>query len=1705
MQSAGQHPQSPCGVFLLGALRGSLGQPVTVALLMRLVLLAGLLTGLLLPAPVQADRAFSQRFSTNINGDLVLIGNAQLSCTTGVANCAAARAGGAYNNNAFTMTNVDVDSDGTTFNSTSANLNMPAGSTVVFAGLYWSGQSTDVNRSRVLLRTPTSFGYSVINAAVLDTSSGNTYQGFRDITAIVNAAGSGSYTVANIITNTGAANLQAGWSLIVVFQHNSLPLRNHTVFDGLVYVNGVTITLPISGFLTPLSGPVTTRLGSVNYDGDYNTTGDRLRLNAIDLTDVANPLNNFYNSTITDGGVNVTSRNPSYANTLGVDVERVNVPAGVLGNGATSATMQITSPSGSEVFWQGVATFMTDLYVPIITPNILKTATDVNGGSLVAGDILRWTVSMTNTGLDSATNLTVTDPIPAEVTYSPGSLVITSGANAGAKSDSAANDQAEYLSSGPARVVFRLGTGANGSNGGTLAYNESTAFTFDTIINAGLAAGTPINNTVTVFYNGQTIGDTYAGSGAAASAVVVGPPTIAKSFVPNVIDAGAASVLTIVVGNPAGNPGTLTGVTFSDTYPAGLVNAATPNAQAVCTPGATAGPLTGGIAGGSSIGMSLGANIPPNGNCTITVNVTANTVANYTNTTSAAASSNGGSSAAGSSATLSVGKPRITKAFAPTAIASGGTSTITFVLTNLGASGLTGVSFSDTLTNMQVAAVPAVSNGCGGAVTATAGSGSISLAGGSIAATSSCTLTVDVTSAIAGVHPNTTSGVSSLQSGAAGNPSNTVSLTVIAAPVLSKSFSPTSVQTNVPSTLSITVSNPNTSTTITGVTFTDVYPANLRNETPASPTLNCTPGSTATMTGGANGATTPASGIGISAGSLAPGGSCTVTVSVEGTTTGNKVNTTSTATSTNAGTGAAATATLNITNLTAPTVTKAFGGATVATSGTTTLAITLSNSNASAVTGVAFSDNYPAFMVNTATPLVSNTCGGTVTAVAGGTLVALSGGTIPASGNCAVTVNVRSSEGGFYTNTTGTITTANAGTFGPAIANINVLAPPQIAKSFSPDAMGLRSAGGESTLTITLSNPTTATASLTGVAFIDNFPANLVVDNPVNTSNTCGGTYRDAGGGAIGSNDTGISLTGVTLAPNASCSVTVDVASNTVGSYINTTNAVTSTNGGTGGTATATVSVGRPDIAKSFTPAGPVVAGSTVTLTLTLSNPTAAAMTAAAFTDNYPAGLTNTAAPGVTNTCGGSVTAAANGSLISLSGGTIPGNGTCVITVNVSATQTVLNTIPAGGLTEGGGGSNANPASATLVVYDVPEVVKLFAPDAIAPAATSRLTITISNATAITATGVAFTDNYPAGLVNTATPGITNTCGGVVTGAANGSALTLAGGSIPANTTCTVGIDVTSNTAGVYVNNTGTVSTTSIGSAASESDTLTVMGPPTVAKSFSPATVLVNDVSVLTITLTNANPVAITGATFTDTYPAGLINDTPPNVTSSCTGGTLSGSAGGTTVALSGTTIPASSSCSVTIRVKSATAGSYNNSTGTVTTTNAGTGAAANATLTVNALMPSLSLLKLVSVISDPDNSTTNPKSIPGAISAYTLRVTNTGPGTVDNDTVAITDPLPSQVEMYVGDLGGVGAGPVVFTDSSPASGLSWVFTALGDATDSLEFSNDGGATWTYTPVPDGNGFDTAVTHIRLKPKGVMSAAGGSNPYAEFLFRVRVK
>ena len=224
-------------------------------------------------------------------------------------------------------------------------------------------------------------------------------------------------------------------------------------------------------------------------------------------------------------------------------------------------------------------------------------------------------------------------------------------------------------------------------------------------------------------------------------------------------------------------------------------------------------------------------------------------------------------------------------------------------------------------------------------------------------------------------------------------------------------------------------------------------------------------------------------------------------------------------------------------------------------------------------------------------------------------------------------------------------------------------------------------------------------------------------------------------------------------------------------------------------------------------------------------------------------------------------------------------------------------------------------------------------------------TLTVGNiGNASTSGTVTVTDTLPTGFTATAASGTNWTCSTGTTVTCTSSQTVAASVTYPA---ITVTVSVASTDAGTYTNN---VAVSGGGEANTNNDTGTdptiVVGQPTLAQAFSPTTVAPNATSTLTFTVGNpsANPVSLTGVAFSATLQTGLTVATAAATTCS---GTATGSA--TSVSLSGATIAAGATCTVTIGLKSTTFGSYSSTAAAPTATNSNAGTApAVATFTVN-------------------------------------------------------------------------------------------------------------------------------------------------------------
>jgi uncharacterized repeat protein (TIGR01451 family) len=530
-------------------------------------------------APLTAFAQLAPRHSFNVRGDVAMVGNALLTCATsgtGSANCASQRMSnstGGNGNRVMEFINVDADGLPSTVpaNSSAATLSVPTGARIRSAGLYWGARAgnTDAARRTIQLRVPGGTYRSVTaSAADLntfndqgDTNANRPYTAYADVTALVAASGNGTYFAGGLTAvtgNGGGLGNYGGWALIVLYEDDSKPFRRLMVFDGNAgYVSGGNAqSASVSGLLTPASGPFNAFMGALVWEGDGDITGDAFQLsgngnvlNAGAVSDALSPANNFWNSGITRLGERFTNKTPDYANQFAVDLKLVDISNNAanaasarprLANSATGATLTFTSTG--DAYFPHALVFVTDLFVPDLVSSLDKTVRNLTHptGPLRRGDFLEYTISFQNSGQDGATRTTVRDPIPTHTAFVPGSLRVVSDEGRGistgenpAETDSAGDDVAEFDAAGN-RVVFRVGAGADATNGGLLMPGQGATLRFQVKVSDTAPDTAQIINNAEVTHNGQTVEvpDDYEGRASATIGPVEVPAIAAVDFCP---------------------------------------------------------------------------------------------------------------------------------------------------------------------------------------------------------------------------------------------------------------------------------------------------------------------------------------------------------------------------------------------------------------------------------------------------------------------------------------------------------------------------------------------------------------------------------------------------------------------------------------------------------------------------------------------------------------------------------------------------------------------------------------------------------------------------------------------------------------------------------------------------------------------------------------------------------------------------------------------------------------------------------------------------------------------------------------------------------------------------------------------------------------------------------------------------------------------
>ncbi|MFF0017537.1 DUF3344 domain-containing protein [Streptomyces sp. NPDC005374] len=314
------------------------------------------------PAPDGQSIPFAERYHALQHGGVVRAANTSISCRTTTAACPAARTGRAANGD-FDMFYVDVDSDPNTYNSSRAEVRLPAGARVTYARLYWGGnlrvgeQKPPKDNGRVLIAEPG----GQYKAVLADTPVGHrvtrdadAFQASADVTKLVRESGSGLYTVAqvNVAMGRSAAGAWGGWTLVAAYENPREPLRHLALWDGFGTL-GSGVEMRMRG---PFPKGATGRVGLVAYDGDRGRMGDSFTLSTDGrpggpLTDTANPRTDVLNSTISEPGPAPAPREPSYSNTLGYDSDVFDLGK-ALGSGGDQLAFRLVSQR--DAVWAGV-------------------------------------------------------------------------------------------------------------------------------------------------------------------------------------------------------------------------------------------------------------------------------------------------------------------------------------------------------------------------------------------------------------------------------------------------------------------------------------------------------------------------------------------------------------------------------------------------------------------------------------------------------------------------------------------------------------------------------------------------------------------------------------------------------------------------------------------------------------------------------------------------------------------------------------------------------------------------------------------------------------------------------------------------------------------------------------------------------------------------------------------------------------------------------------------------------------------------------------------------------------------------------------------------------------------------------------------------------------------------------------------------------
>ena len=179
-------------------------------------------------------------------------------------------------------------------------------------------------------------------------------------------------------------------------------------------------------------------------------------------SNAANPVNDIANLTMTVDGATMPNAFPAHSRELGLQ-RPGSVLVGRRGDAAGTTSATITQRTTIDTLFNGVNALSMTTFAPI--PSLVDTIAPSSAQHV--GDELTYRLELTlDAAGDSATDVVITDVIPPEASYVPGSASIAGGWNSGTMTDAVGDDQVEIVGN---TLTWRVGSGANGASGGSLA------------------------------------------------------------------------------------------------------------------------------------------------------------------------------------------------------------------------------------------------------------------------------------------------------------------------------------------------------------------------------------------------------------------------------------------------------------------------------------------------------------------------------------------------------------------------------------------------------------------------------------------------------------------------------------------------------------------------------------------------------------------------------------------------------------------------------------------------------------------------------------------------------------------------------------------------------------------------------------------------------------------------------------------------------------------------------------------------------------------------------------------------------------------------------------------------------------------------------------------------------------------------------------